>query len=64
MRLWVVIVPPRRAVIDRVLLFAAAEAEQAEALAGAFYRGNRTTPERYRFSARPITEIGGPAEAR
>ena len=64
MRLWVVVVEePRRAVIDRVLLYAAEEGEEAEALARAFYRADRKTPEQYRFSAQPITEISGPGGA-
>src|SRR5690606_33979855 len=50
----VVVEDPRQVVIDRVLLYAAEQPVQAEAVARDFYLADGKSPLRYRFSAQPV----------
>lgn len=61
MRLFVVVIEDiRRAVTDRVLLYAATRPEEAEQMARDFYRSDGRSLRRYRFSPQPITEVSSP----
>ncbi|GEM_PF-6259603 len=59
----VVVEDPQRRAIDRVLLYAAETTTEAEEMARASYLADGKPPLRYRFSARPISEVSRPGDA-
>lgn len=63
MKLFAVVIEDlRRRVTDRVLLYAAEQPDEAEAMARRFFVPDGKSSRRYRFSAQPITEVSGPGD--
>lgn len=61
MQLWVVMIQDTcETTVDRVLLYAAEERGEAEAMARDFYRAEKRPIARYRFWGQPIKEVTGP----
>jgi len=62
--LWTVVIEdPRTDGLDRVLLYAAPQPEDAETLARRAYEVLGHPPQNYRFWPQPISEVSGPDDA-
>lgn len=65
MDLYVVMIEDlRHGMLEQVMLYAAAQPEDAEALAQAFYVADGKVPGNYRFSAQRVSDVSGPGATR